>query len=172
MTAVAAGEAGAFETLCGRYERPLHHFLHRHTLGRDVDDLYQETWLRVVRGAPHFDPTRRFAAWLFQIAINVCRDWHRRQPPAPIDPAVADASPGKSDTAEGIEARLDARRLLSALPEAQRSVVILRYYHGFTEAHVAEILDCPRGTVKSRLHHAIARLRALGEETLSTRNEH
>jgi RNA polymerase sigma-70 factor (ECF subfamily) len=161
MAAVAAGDTAALEELCRRYERPLYHFLHRHTLGRDVDDLYQETWLRVVRAAGRFDAGRRFSTWVFQIAVNLCRDWRRRQRPVPTDPAALDVSRAGSEDATRTEARVDVQRLLGALPDAQRSVVVLRYYHGFSEADVAEILDCPRGTVKSRLHGAMARLAAL-----------
>ena len=56
------------------------------------------------------------------------------------------------------DARIDAQRLLAALPEPQRDVVVLRYFHDLGEDEVAEILGCPRGTVKSRLHHALRRL--------------
>jgi RNA polymerase sigma-70 factor (ECF subfamily) len=159
MAAVAAGDAGAFETLCRRYERPLHQFLWRHLGGRDVDDLHQETWLRVVRSASRFDRRRRFSTWLFQIALNLCRDWHRRPPAEPSDPATLDVA--GADPAERVDAALDARRLLARLPEAQRAAVILRCYHDLPEDEVAEILGCPRGTVKSRLHHAMATLQAL-----------
>jgi RNA polymerase sigma-70 factor (ECF subfamily) len=161
VAAVAAGDAPALEELCRRYERPLHQFLSRFTLGRDVDDLFQETWLRIVRAAPRFDPSRRFSTWMFQIALNLCRDWRRREPPAPVDPASVEEFRAANDDPERVEAALDAERLLAALPEPQRSVVVLRYYHDFTEAEVADILECPRGTVKSRLHHAMARLAAL-----------
>lgn len=158
MTAVAAGDEGALAELCGRHERALHRFIWRHTGGRDVEDLYQETWLRVVRAAARFDPRRRFATWLFQIAVNLCHDWHRRRPPEPYDPAVADALPSTTDAVARVDAALDAERLLAALPDEQRSAVILRYYHDLAEEDVAEILGCPRGTVKSRLHQAMARL--------------
>ncbi|TMA38764.1 MAG: sigma-70 family RNA polymerase sigma factor [Deltaproteobacteria bacterium] len=162
MTAVASGDGRALAELCGRYERGLHRFIFRHTGGRDVDDLYQETWLRVVRAARRFDRRRRFSTWLFQIAVNLCRDWHRRPPPEPVDPAsFEDSRAGPSGTAD---ASLDARRLLAALPEAQRSVVILRYYHDLGEDEVAEIVGCPKGTVKSRLHHAMARLARLARQ--------
>jgi RNA polymerase sigma factor (sigma-70 family) len=155
---LAEGDARALELLTARWEQPLHRFLHRHTGGRDVDDLHQETWLRVVRAAGRFDPTRRFSTWLFQIALNLCRDWHRRPPPDPVDPHdIVLTSPAPSD------AGLDARALLAALPEGQRSAVILRYYHDLDEDEVAKILDVPRGTVKSRLHHAMKRLVALAK---------
>ena len=174
MAAVAAGDGRALEELCRRYERPLYQFLFRHTGGRDVDDLYQDTWLRVVRAAGRFDRRRRFSTWLFQIAVNLSRDWRRRPPPEAVDPAAIDTGPGAGSAAGGSagthdptaarDAALDARRMLADLPEAQRAVVILRYFHDFSEDEVAEILDCPRGTVKSRMHtamaHLIARARA------------
>ncbi len=156
--AVASGDGEALRELCRRYEKPLYQFLVRHTGGRDADDLYQETWLRVVRAAGRFDPARRFSTWLFQIAVNLCRDWRRRAPPEPVDPATVELVAGGPGSAAATEAALDVRRLLAALPEAQRSAVLLRYYHDLSEAEVADILGCPRGTVKSRLHHAMARL--------------
>ena len=159
MGQVATGDGRALETLCHRYEHALHQFLWRHLAGRDVDDLYQETWLRVVRAAPRFDLQRRFSTWLFQIAVNLCRDWHRRPPPEPRDPATIDAA--GPDTGDRQSAALDAARLLAALPEAQRAAVLLRYYHDLPEDEVAEILGCPRGTVKSRLHHAMTTLKEL-----------
>ena len=155
----ATGDASALETLCRRYEHPLHRFLWRQLGGRDVDDLYQETWLRVVRAAPRFDRRRPFSTWLFQIAVNLCRDWHRRPPPEPHDPATLDA-PGPDPT-ERSDAALDGARLLAQLPDAQRAAVLLRYYHDLPEEEVAAILGCPRGTVKSRLHHAMTTLKAL-----------
>lgn len=159
MGRVATGDAQAFETLCRRYERPLHQFLWRHLGGRDVDDVHQETWLRVVRAAARFDTRRRFSTWLFQIAVNLCRDWRRNPPPDPADPATLDAVAPDAIAARG--AAIDATRLLAALPEPQRAAVLLRYYHDLPEEQVAEILGCPRGTVKSRLHHAMATLKTL-----------
>src|SRR5881628_3154286 len=113
IAAVASGDGRRLEELCRRWERPLYQLIARHTGGRDVEDLYQETWLRAVRAAGRFDPGRRFSTWLFQIAVNLCRDWHRRAPPPPVDPADADRLPapaGRSDAA------IDVRRLLATLP--------------------------------------------------------
>jgi RNA polymerase sigma factor (sigma-70 family) len=162
MASVAAGDERAFEELSRRWERPLYQFLWRRTGGQDVEDLYQETWLRVVRSAGRFDRRRRFSTWLFQIALNLARDWHRRL--APVGPAPSEDPPAPP---LAVDAAIDARRLLAALPEAQRDVVLLRYCHDLGEEDVATILGCPRGTVKSRLHHAMARLIALarGPET-------
>jgi RNA polymerase sigma-70 factor (ECF subfamily) len=160
IAAVATGHGPALADLCRRWERPLYRFIARHTDGRDVEDLHQETWLRVVRAAGRFDRRRRFSTWLFQIAVNVCRDWWRRRPPDPVDPTALGALGGVSGIAES-DRRLDAAKLLAGLPEAQRSVVILRYFHDLGEQEVADILGCARGTVKSRLHHAMIRLAAM-----------
>ncbi len=152
------GDDLALRELLRRYERPLAHFIYRHTRGRDVEDLYQDTWLRVVQHAARFDRQKRFSTWLFHIAVNLCRDWHRRAPPEPVP--TPERTPATDDV-PATEARLDAARLLAALPEPQREVVLLRYYQDLTEVEVAQILDCPKGTVKSRLHNALARLAAL-----------
>ena len=159
--AVAAGDGRALDALCARYERPLYRFLFRHGGARDVDDRYQETWLRVVAAASRFDPRRRFSTWLFQIALNLCRDAHRRPPPEPVDPHTIELPALGKGSAQATEDALDAERLLASLPEAQRTVLVLRYYCDLSEAEVAEILGCPAGTVKSRMHHALARLAAV-----------
>jgi RNA polymerase sigma-70 factor (ECF subfamily) len=154
---LARGDETVLQELLQRYERPLSNFIYRHTSGRDVEDLYQETWWRVVRQSARFDPTRRFSTWLFQIAVNLCRDWHRRAPPE-AQP-LPDEMAAHDDRARA-EAAVDAAALLAELPEPQREVIVLRYYHDFSEEQAAEILGCPKGTVKSRLHHALARLSA------------
>src|SRR2546425_664407 len=136
----------ALRELLRRYERPLSHFIYRFTAGRDVDDIYQETWLRVVRHAARFERTRRFSTWLFQIALNLCRDWRRHAPLPPVEvPDDAAAPPQLAQT----EASVDSARLLALLPDSQREVLILRYYHDLPEDEVARILGCPKGTVKS-----------------------
>jgi RNA polymerase sigma-70 factor (ECF subfamily) len=170
MLAVAQGDSAALRELCGRYERPLYGFLHRAADGCDSDDLYQETWLRVVRAARRFDPSRRFSTWLFQIALNLARDLRRRARPEPqpvevLELAAASAAPSH----EPLDGVIDLRRLLAALPEAQREVVVLRVLQDVSEEQAAAILQCPRGTVKSRLHHALERLAALARPARGTR---
>lgn len=160
IAAVAAGDDEALAVLYRRWERPLHAFLDRYTGGRDVDDLVQETWLRVVRAATRFDRSRRASTWIFSIALNLARDHHRRAPAEPIDPERV-AELAAPDPLAPVRAGLDVARLLAALPESQRAVVVLRHFHDLGEDEVAAILDVPRGTVKSRLHHAMAKLVAL-----------
>ena len=161
---LAAGDQRALEELLRRWDRPLHAFVARHTGGRDVEDLRQEIWMRVVRAADRFQRDRKFSTWLFAIALNLCRDWQRR-PPAPalppdrVERALGAATDATSDAPGGGE--LDAEQLLAELPEQLRGAVVLRYYHDLSEQQMAEVLEIPRGTVKSRLHHAVRRLMEL-----------
>jgi RNA polymerase sigma-70 factor (ECF subfamily) len=159
MEAVAHGERDAFRSLYDRHERGVVRFIARYTGDRDVDDLAQETWVRIARHAGRFDPSRRFTTWLFQIAVNLCRDWYRRQHTSEDVGEI----PAPGDERAAREAAVDARRLLAHLPEAQRVVLVLRYYHDLSEAEIAQVLEIPPGTVKSRAHAAIARLRTFIE---------
>jgi len=152
---LARGDETALRELLRRYEGPLSSFIYRQTGGHEVEDIFQETWWRVVRHSARFDPTRRFSTWLFQIAVNLCRDWHRRVASGTQELGDDLVAP---DTRPHSEAAADVARLLGRLPQPQREVMVLRYYHDFSEAQTAEILGCPRGTVKSRLHHALVHL--------------
>lgn len=161
---VAGGDGDALRLLVERWDGRLRAFLGRQGGTDDVDDLAQETWLHVVRAAATFDPRRRFSTWLFQIAINCRRDAFRRRRDVPLPPERVAGALGGADPAPALDARLDASRLLAALPDDQRSALVLRYYHDLGEEDVAAALGCPRGTVKSRLHHAVRKLVALARE--------
>jgi RNA polymerase sigma-70 factor (ECF subfamily) len=161
MVALQAGDERALEALMGRWKSPLYAFLSRRAGHAFADDLFQEAWLRVVRARDRFDPRRRFSTWLFQIANNLCRDRaRRRDADARRRDAVAhEPAPAPPDPARRTEARLDAERRLAVLPDHQREVMVLRYYHDLGEREMAELLGVPRGTVKSRLHAAVRALR-------------
>ena len=163
MARVAAGDEGALEGLLARWRGPLYGFLARRAGEPDADDLFQETWLRVVRYRDRFDPGRRFSTWLFQIANNLCRDRGRRrmvrdryrrerQAEAQDDPA--------RHRAPTVDLGLDLRRRVAALPDKLREVLVLRYYRDLSEKEIARIVGIPQGTVKSRLHAAVKSLRA------------
>jgi RNA polymerase sigma-70 factor (ECF subfamily) len=156
VAAVALGSESAFSELLGRHERPLAGFLRRQLGDADAEDVFQEVWLRVARGAPGFDVSRRFKPWLYGIALNEMRDWLARRGRARELPLEgADVPDPKSGTTA---AHVDVERLLSILPLEQRDVLILRYQLDLSEAEIAEALGVPRGTVKSRSHAALARL--------------
>lgn len=162
-----AGNEGATRTLLARYRRPLYGFLFR-LCGdtAEAEDLFQETFLRVLRSSRRFDPRGRFKPWLFAIALNLARDRARRlaHPAAPrlhvrSDlPEPEDNSPFGANENNQIR-KTDLQLALAQLPESLRAVVLLRYFEGLDEREIAAAVGIPRGTVKSRLHRGIGMLR-------------
>ena len=163
MVRVQAGDEGALAALMDRYQGPLYGFLNRRVGDAAADDLFQESWLRVVRARHRFDPRRRFSTWIFQIANNLCRDRGRRRAvETRYLEGLARSQPSGAERAAAppAELQLEMRQRLDALPERLREVLVLRYYQQLPERDIAEILAVPRGTVKSRLHAAVKALRA------------
>ena len=166
MRAVGQGDEHALASLVERYAARIHAFLTRVTGDRDdADDLLQDTWMRVARGARGFDTARLVRPWLYGIAANLARDLHRRR--AVRLRAVQQGNVGSGEAAPAFRPvdRLDLRERLARLPERLREVLVMRYFDGLDEAEMAEALGIPRGTVKSRLHGAIRELRQGWETT-------
>ena len=166
MRAVGQGDEHALASLVERYAARIHAFLTRVTGDRDdADDLLQDTWMRVARGARGFDTARLVRPWLYGIAANLARDLHRRR--AVRLRAVQQGNVGAGESAPTFRPalRIDMRERLARLPERLREVLLLRYFDGLDEAEMAEALGIPRGTVKSRLHGALRELRQDWETT-------
>ena len=135
----------------------------------DADDLYQETWLRVVRHMDKYDPSREFGPWLTQICVNTYRSTLRRLARSPV-PGFSSGeeqerllqsipAPEEKDYSPLYEA-------VGKLPDKLRLAVALFYFQGEDLASTAEILKIPAGTVKSRLNKARKLLKeALAGET-------
>jgi RNA polymerase sigma-70 factor (ECF subfamily) len=157
------GDENAAKTLLERYQRPLFGLLYRLTgNAADADELFQETFVRVLRAAERFDHARRFKPWLYTIAVNLARDrTSRRRHRASPELRANENLPDRDDTdhEERFAERVDVARALAELPQAQRDVVVLRYFEGLSEPELASALGIPRGTVKSRLHHALSKMR-------------
>lgn len=168
-----AGEPHAFELLVRRYSGDLYRFVLRFTnSSAGAEDVVQEAFLQVHVSAGGFDSRRRFKPWLFTIAANKARDWLRnrsRRSELPLDAELSDEVGAKkfldliSDRAEGMlpvlerdEQRRAVRRAMDRIPIMMREALILAYFHGFAYHEIAEILGIPVGTVKSRLHAAVA----------------
>jgi RNA polymerase sigma-70 factor (ECF subfamily) len=166
MVLMQRGEATAFELLLQRYRQRLFGFLSRRASPQRAEDLFQETWLRVVRARESFDPARRFSTWLFQIANNLCRDSARRSALEAREQAQLQSLPAAEARAGAatLDAKLDAQQRLAGLPERLREVLVLRYFEDLGEREIAEIVGVPPGTVKSRLHAAVRALRGETEE--------
>ena len=165
-----AGDEEAARELLERYRRPLYSLLYTLTRStEDADDVFQETFLRAIRAGRSYDSSRKFKPWLYAIALNLARDLARRRQ-LPQDPKTAlpevlehkAQEGGKQDSTEDVVARSRLlNRAIDVLPEEQRTVVVLRFFHGLKEAEIAEAVSIPGGTVKSRLHHALKKLREL-----------
>jgi len=162
MVRVQAGEMSALRDLMARYEKGLYNFLARCTGDRHLaEDLFQDTFLRVVEKREGFDADRGFRAWLFSIAANLARDACRRRkvraqgdPEARwlAEPMRPDAAAQRREELEIVEATLEK------LPQDARKMVLLHFHEGLRYRDVADIVGVPVGTVKSRIHWAVAKL--------------
>ena len=166
-----AGDTDSFNELILRWERPIYALAYR-VIGREEDarDVCQDTFLRAYRALPGFKGEAKFSSWLYRIALNLCRDWIRRQRRAPVLQMPEGADPvemaGERGPVESIET-LVARRELSSvveeamklLPEEQRTAIILKEYHGMTFQEIADLQGCPLSTVKTRLYQGLTVLR-------------
>jgi RNA polymerase sigma-70 factor (ECF subfamily) len=165
------GDNESFNQLILRWERPIYALAYR-TIGREEDarDVCQETFLRAFRALPKFRGQAKFSSWLYRIALNLCRDWARRERRTPVVQAPEDmdlmelaASAEPSEPIENLVARKDLTRLvekaMALLPEEQRTAIILKEYHGLTFQEIADLLGCPLSTVKTRLYQGLTVLR-------------
>ena len=157
------GDERAWRDLIARFERPVHALVWRLLAGRAqhrAEDLTQETFVRVLRALPRFDPAgpASLSTWILTIATRLTLNELRRPELAALDrelPAQDRADAGAD------RARLGAAiaAAVGALPDAQRAVLVLREYHDLDYAEIAEVLELDVGTVKSRLSRARAALR-------------
>ena len=174
------GERDVFGTLVRRYERELFGYLKRY-LGRDdlAEDVFQNTFVAVFRKIRQYEPGRAARPWLYTIAthqaIDAIRQRSRRPDYTPQDPgpaALGDEAYDPLDRTEGSdpdpaeraaegETAENVRIAVLQLPELFQQVVILAYFQGLRYQDVAEILDIPVGTVKSRLNAALTKLREI-----------
>ena len=168
------GDRNSFAQLMARYQRELYHFLVRFLGDRAAaEDVFQETFLQVHQSAEQFDLSRRFRPWLFTIAANKARDLIRSQARRPTNPLSASISPGDDDSGEFIdlmqstaampddsmqreELQALVKKTVMHMPEHLREILLLSYFHQFPYKQIGDILDIPLGTVKSRLHAAVA----------------
>jgi RNA polymerase sigma-70 factor (ECF subfamily) len=164
-----AGDTDSFNQLVVRWERPIFALAYR-VLGREEDarDVCQETFLRAFRALKGFKGQAKFSSWLYRIALNLCRDWIRRERrtpiAAPLDDDIEPASPtGPVETAEELVVRRDLGRVITramtALSEDQRTTIVLKEYHGLTFREIADLQGCPLSTIKTRLYQGLSVLR-------------
>jgi RNA polymerase sigma-70 factor (ECF subfamily) len=177
------GDVESFNQLVKRWERPIFALAYR-TLGREEDarDVTQETFLRAFRALSGFKGDAKFSSWLYRIALNLCRDWIRRERRAPIvavpegievEQLAAERGPVESveDLAARAELSREVAKAMAYLPEEQRQSIILKEYHGLTFQEVADLMRCPLSTVKTRVYQGLSTLRKQLGEQMTPRRE-
>jgi RNA polymerase sigma-70 factor, ECF subfamily len=165
------GDLDSFNQLILRWERPIYALAYR-VIGREEDarDVCQETFLRAFRGLPGFKGEAKFSSWLYRIALNLSRDWIRRQRRAPTvqlpegaDPSEVAAEQGPVESIEDLVSRRElsavVEEAMALLPEEQRTAIVLKEYHGMTFQEIADLQGCPLSTVKTRLYQGLSVLR-------------
>ncbi len=165
VEAARRGEGKAFEALVQKYQGMVFKFLY-HFMGSqsDAEDLTQETFVNLYRKLDLFNPSLSFKSWVITMARNLAISFHRRQVPAPIDPEIL--SEVVKDTVSGPEGDVlskenvrEVQEILAKLPDEMREVLIMRYLLDFPLQKVAETLNIPEGTAKSRAFQARTELR-------------
>lgn len=162
----------AFAQLMQRWEQPIRNLCIRMTGdAHRGEDLAQEAFVRVFEKRQLYQADAKFSTWLWRIALNLCYDEQRRitrrgetalvnEEGEVIHEPVTDGS----SPAENIEAaeRAELVRLtLQKLPEVYRTVLVLRHYEGLKFREIAEVLDVPEGTIKSRMAEALTQMERL-----------
>lgn len=168
---IRAGRPAAFNALVQRWQHPVFNFILRYVGNReDARDLCQQTFIRAYRNLKHLRDPRKFTAWLYRIAHNTCRDAARSRHLTSLD-ARADADTGPYvlvDPAAHPDAQAHEQsvrdllnRALQNLPDEQRVVIIMKTYQGLKFTEIAETLEVPINTVKSRMYYGLTALKNL-----------
>ena len=164
------GDADAFDALLARYQNRLYRYLLRLTADpAAAQDLFQETWLKVITRIDRYDESRPFEPWLFTVARNLALDHLRKASPESLDepsesgePRVARIGaegPGALDRLIERERRSLLERRLEELPALYREALTLRFEEEMSFEEIADVLSAPVSTVKSRVQRALAALR-------------
>ena len=179
MQRIKMGDMRAFDLLVRRWEHRLFGLIHK-IIGdfETSKDVRQEVLLRVYQSAKRYRPHNHFRTWLYRVAINCSiselRKLKRRRTlpltifyqhadgdEQPIDSVLADPNPRQDEIMQRDEMAKYIQDALRRLPDEQRIVVVLRHYEGLKFRQIASILNCPLGTVKSRMRHGLEKLRVM-----------
>ena len=176
MAQVAQGRAEQVEPLVRRYGTPLLTFI-RHMVGdhHRSEELFQEVFLAVWTKRGQYQFPRPFKPWLYQIALNRCRQWFRLRSAENVqslddNPDHSDhpdrpsrqfamAGPSPQEAAITVETASLVDQAVALLPPRQRSVVVMRLWSGLAYAQIAEAMEVSEGTVRSNMHDALASIR-------------
>ena len=178
MAAYQKGNVDAFSQLMGRFEKPLWNYVRRFVKdGATAEDVLQEAFMRVLRGAADWRPEARFSTWIYTIARNLCTDHARRMDlrradslEGPVGGDSEGSGPKRIDRVVGRDrggeaAVIDAERAarieaaVAILPPDLREVFVMREVMELPFAEIAKLVGAPEPTIKSRMRYALERLR-------------
>ncbi len=173
------GDKNAFEMLYRRYEKSVLNLIYRMVMdASEAESLCQETFYRVVKARKRYKATAQFKTWLFQIAINLCCDRMRRMKHrshlslnAPVKSQndggielqdhISDPNPDAESNLESAQLESLVKAAIAVLPEEEHLVVVMKEYQGMPYSEIAEVMNCPVGTLKSHNHRAHQRLKKI-----------
>jgi len=175
------GDVRAFEVLVTRHRKPIYNFILRFVRdAAQAEDVLQETFLRLIKGADAYERQAKFTTWLYTIARNLCVDASRRGKhrnaaslDAPVNgdegasaliDLVADGKSAVDREAIGRELAVRIKQAVESLPDEQREIFLLREVSDLQFNEIAKIVGCPENTVKSRMRYALEKLREALEE--------
>lgn len=159
------GDEDAFDELVERHRRRIYSLVCRLASPGEADDLAQDVFIAAYKALPSFRGDAAFSTWLYRIAVHVCSHHLRRRR---LDTTELDELHLDQDrehdperTAISVELQRRVRSAINDLPYKLRLVVVLRDLHGLNYEEIADVVGCPIGTVRSRLHYATQRLAGL-----------
>lgn len=173
------GDTAAFNTIARRWQGPIYNFILRYAGSRDeARDLCQKTFIRAYRSLGRLGNPERFSSWLHQIAINACKDAARSRglrPTVSLDEGCGEGPGNRMELADNATDRPDAsahrqdvrhllEKALGSIPEEQRVVVVMKEYQGLKFTEIADALQVPVNTVKSRMYYGLSALKKLFDQ--------
>ncbi len=181
MEAYQHGDTRAFELLLKRHQRPVFNFIYRQVGIEPVaEELLQEVFLRIIKGAARYQRKAKFTTWMYTIARNICVDQSRRakhRQAASLDAPLGQGGdggtlkdvlpndgPAVDRQAIGLELQKRIKEAIDSLNDEQREVFLMREYLNLPFKEIAEITGCPENTIKSRMRYALEHLRKQLEE--------
>ncbi len=155
-------DKAAFEELYARYSGKMYYYFYR-MLGRDrekAQDFTQDLFLKIITAPGSFDPAKRFSPWFYTLATNMCKNEFKRvsRKPLPLDEEQGSQCTVPDDGCDDLDLAAFSEELylhLDELNEEQKTVFLLRHGSGLSLKEIAEMLNSPEGTIKSRLFYAI-----------------
>ena len=182
MQKFIAGDRDAFSLLVNRYKRDIFNFILSKVKDPDLaSDLAQDVFVKLFNSAGRFTTHGKFKAWLFRMTQNVCIDYYRKQKKTIILSLNGEMDSGTNENTalldqledesmnpvketEYSELQTIIKLALDKLPEKQQTALVLCQYHGMSYGEIAEIQKCPVGTVKSRVHNALMKMKDVLKE--------